>query len=277
MQSRRTRRDLLCSLGAALIVLICSTRPAAAAEASLVTIDTPRGAKQSFILLRPEKPVAIVVLFAGGHGALGLQSTMTMRWGAGNFLVRSRQRFADHGFMVAVMDAPSDQQDRMYATFRMGADHAADIGAVAAHLKGLAAVPVWLIGTSMGTFSAAGGAIAARGIDGLVLSSTITGAKPAWHIAASHADGVASMALDRIAVPTLIVSHKGDACDITPARDAAKLVAALVRAPIKEVRIMDGGLPPISEPCEAHSPHGFLGIEDETVAAMAAFIKAQLR
>ena len=64
--------------------------------------------------------------------------------------------------------------------------HASDIGAMAAYLKKQAAVPVWLVGTSMGTFSAAGGAIAAEDVDGLVLTSTITRSAPDWKIARSH-------------------------------------------------------------------------------------------
>ena len=137
--------------------------------------------------------------------------------------------------MVAVVDAPSDRQRGMNAIFRMSAAHAADIGAVAAHLKKLKAAPVWLVGTSMGTFSAAGGAIAAKNVDGLVLTSTITRSKPDWKIAGSHRDGVASMSLSRIAVPTLIMSHRHDACDITPAADAPKLKSRLIRAGRVEV------------------------------------------
>ncbi len=100
--------------------------------------------------------------------------------------------FAAKGLMVAVLDAPSDQQGGMNATFRMGGGHAGDIGAVAAYLKKEAEVPVWLVGTSMGTFSAAAGAIGAKDIDGLVLTSTISRSKPQWKIAQSHPDGVAA-------------------------------------------------------------------------------------
>jgi hypothetical protein len=251
--------------------------PLASAHAesrTLVSIQTPRGATQSFILIKPDKPVASVVLFAGSHGALGLQSASSMRWGVGNFLVRSRDKFAAHGLVVAVADAPSDQQQGMTAEFRMSGGHAGDIGAVAAHLKKEADLPVWLIGTSMGTFSAAGGAIAARGIDGLVLTSTVTRARPDWKIAQSHRDGVASMALGRIAVPTLIVSHRDDGCRLTPASDAPKLTARLTKARKVEVALLSGGDPPQSEPCEAKAQHGFLGIEAKAVDTIAAFIKA---
>lgn len=91
---------------AALVAFIA----AAEADTRLVSIDTPRGVKQSFILIKPEKPVASVILFAGGHGALGLKSASAMQWGAGNFLVRSRDAFAAQNLMVAVIDAPSEDR-----------------------------------------------------------------------------------------------------------------------------------------------------------------------
>jgi pimeloyl-ACP methyl ester carboxylesterase len=254
--------------------LAANLAPAHAASTTLASVQTPRGTKQAFILIKSEKPVASVILFAGGHGALGLKSASSMTWGAGNFLVRSRDLFASHNLMVAVIDAPSDKRQGMNGIFRMSRAHADDIGAVAAYLKKEANVPVWLVGTSMGTFSAAAGAIAAKNVDGLVLSSTITRAKPQWKIAQSHRDGVASMPLPEVSVPTLIVSHKKDGCDITPAADAPKLRSRLTKAAKVDVVLLDGGSPPQSEPCEAKSQHGFLGIESQAVAAMAAFIKA---
>ncbi len=248
-----------------------------AADETLVRLKTPRGASQAFLLAKPDKPQAAAILFAGGHGALGLIGAGEMKWGAGNFLVRSRARFVAHGIMVAVIDAPSDRQDGMNAIFRMGAAHAGDIGAVAARLRQEADLPVWLIGTSMGTFSAAGGAIAAKGIGGLVLTSTITRAKPDWKIAASHPHGVASMALPRVGAPALIVSHRNDGCDLTPAADAPRLKARLTGAKPVEVMLLDGGAPPRSEPCQAFSQHGFLGIEDNAVGAIARFVHANAR
>lgn len=243
------------------------------ADSTLVSIQTSRGIKQSFILIKPEKPAASVILFAGGHGALGLKSASAMQWGAGNFLVRTRDKFAAHNLMVAVIDAPSDRRDGMNAIFRMGKSHADDIGAVAAYLKKQAPVPVWLVGTSMGTFSAAGGAIGAKDIDGLVLTSTVTRAKSDWKIAASHPNGVASMALQAVTVPTLIVSHQKDGCAVTPAADASKLSARLTKARKVDISLLDGGDPPQSDPCEAKSQHGFLGIEARAVGAIAQFVK----
>jgi pimeloyl-ACP methyl ester carboxylesterase len=268
-------RFFVALLAALPLLLGPATQPLAARETRLVTLTTPRGVKQAFILIKPDgRPVASVVLFAGGPGALGLKGAAAMKWGAGNFLVRTRGLFADRGLMVAVIDAPSDHQKGMNAIFRMGEGHAGDIGAVAAHLKKEADVPVWLVGTSMGTFSAAAGAIGAKGVDGLVLTSTITRSKMQWNIARSHPDGVASMALGKVTVPTLIVSHVKDGCDITPARDAGKLKARLAGAKPIEAVLLEGGAPPKSGPCDAYAQHGFFGIEARAVDAIAGFVKA---
>jgi pimeloyl-ACP methyl ester carboxylesterase len=259
----------------ALICTLLHSHGAAAAEATLVSLTTPRGAKQGFIMIKPDKPpVASVILFAGGHGALGLKSATSMGWGTGNFLVRTRGMFAAAGLQVAIVDAPSDQQDGMNGKFRMSRDHAADIGAVVAHLKKTANVPVWLVGTSMGTFSAANGAANASGVHGLVLTSSITRARAKWNIAGTHPDGVASMPLQRFSGPALILSHAKDGCEITPAADSPKLKSRLSGARKADIVILDGGSPPQSEPCEAKSQHGFLGIEGRAVDAIATFVKA---
>ncbi len=256
------------------VTLLFAASAAHAQETSLVSVKTPRGVTQKFILIKPEKPAAAVILFAGGRGNLRLKDAQSMAWGRGNFLVRTRDKFAAHNLMVAVADAPSDRQQGMNAEFRMGAGHAADIGAMAAYLKKQADVPVWLVGTSMGTFSAAAGAIAAKGIDGLVLTSSITRSSPKWRIAKSFPDGVASMRLQQVKVPTLVVSHAKDACEHTPAADAKKLRGRLTSAKLVEVVVLDGGDPPRSVPCEAFSQHGFLGIEGKAVDTVAKFILA---
>lgn len=254
-------------LTAALLIAAASSA-VQAADARLVSVKTPRGVTQSFILIAPPHPKAAVILFAGGDGHLGLTGASSM---SKNFLVRTRERFAADGFTVAVVDTPSDH-DKLTAIFRMSSAHAGDIGAVAAYLKKQANVPVWLSGTSMGTFSAAEGAIAGHA-DGLVLTSTITHSPPRWNIAGSHPDGVASMPLSRVTVPTLIVSHRHDSCGSTPAAGASKLKQALAQAKPVEVVLIDGGKPPKSEPCQALSRHGYFGVEDKAVAAIAAFIK----
>jgi pimeloyl-ACP methyl ester carboxylesterase len=256
------------------LIAIALSLPAQAQDADLVSIDTPRGVKQPFILIEPEAPIASVILLTGGHGALGLKGPSSMEWGENGFLVRSRDRFAARKLMVAVLDAPSDREDGMESAFRMGNAHAGDIGAVAAYLKELADVPVWLVGTGSGTWSAAWGAIAADHIDGLVLTSAITRTRSHWKLAQTHGDGVASLPLEEITLPTLIVAHADDTCDITPPAGASKLLKRLENAKPVEVVLLSGGEPTKSEPCEAVSRHGFAGIEDQAVDAIVKFITA---
>ncbi len=256
------------------LLVVALMSPAAAQQAELVSIVTPRGVAQSFILIEPEDPVAAVILFVGGHGALGLKSPTEMDWGERSFLVRTREKFAAHKLIVALVDAPSDRGDGMDAAFRMGNAHARDIDAIGAYIKKLADVPVWAVGTSTGTWSAAWNAIAADNIDGLVLTSTITKPRPHWKLAQTHPDGVASLPLDEVLLPTLIIAHAEDTCDTAPPDGVSKLRDRLTNAQPVEVVMLKGGEPSPSERCEALSRHGFLGVEDEAVGAIVKFITA---
>ena len=248
----------------------------AGAQEQLVTLETRAGVTQKFILITPEKPVAAVILFAGGKGNLDLTGAAdrpVLGWGKNNFLVRSRDDFAAHGFAVAVVDAPSDRKERkgMRGGFRNSAEHVTDIDAVTAHLKKTVRVPVWLIGTSRGTESAAYVAIHAKEkIAGLVLTSSMT---------EDNSDGrpVTGLALDRIRVPALVVAHEDDECWATPPGGAEWIAESLVNASRVEVKMFSGGDSPRSGTCGALSAHGFLGIEQKVVAAIAGFIKSASR
>jgi len=244
---------------------------------SLVKVPSRANIEQKFLLVKPEKPTAAVILFAGGHGGLRLTSLFGMpgmSWGKENFLVRTRKQFADHGFVVAVIDSPPDNKE-MNAIWRMSPEHAEDIRAVVQSLKKEFNLPVWVIGTSMGTFSAPNAAIRLGSeIHGLVLTSSITRSPKKWKIYSSHPNAVINMELSRVTIPTLIVSHKDDGCELTPAEDAEKLKNAFTNAPKVEIKYFSGGKYPISKPCNALSAHGFYGIEDEVVTAIAEFIKS---
>lgn len=245
-----------------------------AGAAELVKLDTRDGVEQRFILVSPDgPPVASVILFAGGKGALNLSSFFgvpSMTWGKNNFLVRTRDQFAAQGFLVAVVDAPSDRQSKrgMLGGFRNSAEHVQDIDAVIAYLRTRADVPVWLVGTSRGTESAAHVALnSAQRPDGLVLASSIS-------VSNAKGTAVTEMPLAGVAIPTQVVGHARDGCPKTPPSGAQQIAAMLTGAPAVEVKMFSGGSTPRSKPCKAMSYHGFLGVEDEVVAAIAAFIKA---
>ena len=266
---------ILARLGTLMVLALTGLAQAAAQGAELVVVDTPRGVKQRFAVTAPAEPVASVILFTGGGGELDLSSPTEMKRGAQSFLVRVRDKLVAHNVMVALMDTPADRPGGMDVSFRMGNAHAGDIGAVAAFLKLQADVPVWLVGTNMGTISAAWGAIAADNVDGLVLTSTITRPKAGSKTAEKLSDGVASLPLEDVTVPTLIMSHADDACDLSPAEGTEKLKKRLSNAKALDVVTLKGDVPAGTEqPCGARSAHGFSGVDADAVEAIAKFIKA---
>jgi hypothetical protein len=244
-------------------ILIFTALLAAALSASaeeIVTLATRDSATQSFLLLAPEqaKPAAAAVLFPGGSGSIRLRTEDGLiKFGEGNFLVRSRQMFADGGVAVAIVDAPSDQAQGMDDRFRLGDKHAADIAAVVAELKKrFEKIPIFLVGTSRGTVSAAAtGQVLADGVAGVVLTSTL-------FVAARTGPGLSGFDFATIKSPLLFVHNVDDGCRFTPYHSAKALEG---RYPLITVR---GGEAPRSDACEAFSYHGYLGKEKETVAAM---------
>ena len=57
--------------------------------------------------------------------------------------------------------------------------------------------------------------------------------------------------------------------------DAPKIKEGLVNSKKVEIRYFTGGKTPLSDPCEALSEHGFYGIEEQVVSAIADFIKSK--
>ena len=133
--------------------LLVALMPHAGAQITSKVVDIPTrpGVTQRMLVLSPPTPKAGVILIAGGHGGLQIFPNGSFKWGAGNFLVRTRQMFADQGLMVAVIDAPSDRQNPPYlGGFRQKPEHVADIKAVIAWMREQSGAPVWLVGTSRG-------------------------------------------------------------------------------------------------------------------------------
>lgn len=259
----RPRRALV------LLALVLAGATAAHAEAQdLRAIPSRPGVTESFLVVRPSgPPVASVILLAGGDGVIALTPSGPSRL-QGNFLLRTRQRFAAAGLLAVALDAPSDRTSLW--NFRTTADHAADLRAAIAAVREIAPVPIWLVGTSMGTLSAASAAARLKegGPDGVVLTSTVS------EISRMSGESIRHVALGDIRVPVLIVHHRHDACRSSPYAWATDAPKALKQAPAKELLTYDGGSPPISEPCEARSAHGYLGLEAQVVSDIAAWIRA---
>jgi len=203
-----------------------------------------------------------VVLFSGGGGGVGFKDGLPQ---SGNFLIRSRDEFARAGFNVALVGNPDDAK-RITPAFRRSDEHLADVHAILLDVSQRSVAPVWLVGTSQGTLSAAAnGAVAGASVAGVVLTSTVTG---------QQAGGsVVDIALENITVPVLIFQHKLDACPITPAYAARQLVTRLVHAPVKKYIEVDGGGNPYGDVCDAFHYHGFIGMEAQAVDQISQWIK----
>lgn len=251
-------------------VLLACAAPAQAQE--IVTLQTRPGVTLAFFIVNMGKvpPKAAALMLSGGGGNIHLRvKDGRPRFGAKNFLPRSRREFVAEGVLPVILDNPSDQQagSGMSDLFRQSPEHATDLRAVVAEVKRrYPALPVFVVGTSRSTLSAAHlGRTLGGEISGVVLSSSL------FYASAGYAprQALAAFDWDALKLPVLFVHHRADACGATPYVDASRLASRFALISVQ------GGKPPESGPCDPLSPHGFYGKEAETVAAIAAWMQGK--
>jgi pimeloyl-ACP methyl ester carboxylesterase len=262
-------KRLLLGMLSAVVLVFCHAAWSQNAP-QVVDIPTRTGVTQRFIYLAPERATAAVILLTGGRGGLQIAADGSFKSGAGNFLVRSRQLFVSNGLAVVVVDAPSDRQAPPFLEgFRQTAEHVADLKAVIGWLRQSTKLPVWLVGTSRGTQSAAyiatQSSAADGGPDGLVLTSTI--------LSDNRSRAVPEMALDKLTLPVLVVHHEQDGCRLCAYSRIPYLMQQLASVPQKELIAFKGG-DSRGDPCEAFAYHGFNGLEQDVVARIAGWIQS---
>jgi pimeloyl-ACP methyl ester carboxylesterase len=239
--------------------LFSATAPAAVTE-QLVDLAKPNGTNLRYLLTTGSTvtPAIGVILFAGGQGTVNLDSGVPGF--NGNFLVRTRQMFAQHGLAVAVYD-PSDDLGSMSDAVRMSQPHADEVAQVLADFKRKTGVKqVYLVGTSRGTISAAYLATVLKGdVSGVVLTSTV-------FQASKGSTGLSRFDFSTITQPLLFVHHVADACKTTSPGYASALAS---KYPVIWVEGVAGD---VGDPCGHHSAHGYLGREAATVRAIAEWI-----
>lgn len=233
----------------------------------VVDVPTRSSVSERLLVLAPEAPKAVVVLFAGGHGGLQLSREGKFGWGEGNFLIRTRELFAQAGLMVVIVDAPSDRQSEPFLNgFRQTEEHVQDIGAVVAWIKTQTTAPIWLVGTSRGTQSVAYIAtVNPSDIHGIVLTSTIL-----YDI---KSNAVPQMKLEKLQMPVLVVHHKNDGCSHCSFDLTSSLMNKLTSTSSKELLAIEGGQTK-GDPCNAFGHHGFNGVEQEVVTKISNWMLA---
>jgi hypothetical protein len=229
----------------------------------IVTLPTRTNVTQSYFLARvPQSPQAVAILFPGSGGLIQLRNENgQIKFSTGNFLVRSRAEFVNRSVVTAIIDAPSDQQGGWGMTdeFRLSEAHFTDMSAVVEELqRRFPQLPMFLVGTSRGTVSAAAlGAQLGQRLTGVVLTSTVF--RPTPRNAKEPGPGLSRFDFATISTPLLFVHHLNDQCEMTLYSEAARHSG---KYPLLTVF---GGTPPKSGPCDAFSAHGYFGRESETV------------
>ena len=240
-----------------------------------IVVETPsRGVMLRALVIEPANPVGSVILLAGGHGNLALGKDGSIGWGSGNQLVRTRRDYARAGFVTIVPDASPDmkQGGGVKSGYRWSSEFATDIGAWVKHARGRKA-PVHLVGTSRAALTVAKVGTQVTG-EGRPDTLTIT-AGMIVHVTNDQPSAERNVGnLGRITQPTLLLWHAKDACAYTPASSAERAKKALSGASKVDVVLLSGGSAGSGNPCEAKSHHGFLGIDDEVVRTVTAWLKA---
>ena len=250
-------------LPVALLVALCTISPPAFAQAQVLEMASRPGVTVRFAYFPAANPVASAILFQGGAGNIGLYPNGSTR--SGGFLATGAANFNRNDISVAIIDLPSDR--RHLDDFRQTREHAEDAAVVIDFLRQRARLPVWAIGTSNGSLSAATSAaiLKARGPDGLVLTASTT-RKP---ISAAHP--VTDAALNEIALPVLFVHHRLDGCSVTPIDAIPGVMASMKAAKPVELITVEGG-DPAGNPCRT-GHHQFVGIEAAVTQQIAEWIK----
>jgi predicted alpha/beta-hydrolase family hydrolase len=245
-------------------LLVLATCAAAATRADqLITLPTRSGVTVSYWYMPHANASATLVLLPGGAGGIGLRDGRPQ---SGNFLVRSRDLFAAEGFNVAIVGRPTDVAD-MDTGFRAGAAHMQDLGGVVDDLLARTNAPLWLVGTSRGTVSAAAAAIAIGPprLAGVVLTSSITAFK--------LPGAVPTQRLSEVRVPVLVLHHEKDACPSCAPHEVSWILSGLTQAPVKKLLWASGGEGARGDPCEAFHWHGYVGMEAQAVQWIASWVR----
>jgi hypothetical protein len=224
-------------------MLSCSLRPAVARDELVTSARTLTGETIPYILTSKDgSPRYAVILMPGGAGHLDprMQDGKLVFASGGNFLIRSRELFADGSFVAASTDATSTP---------------ARVMAIVQDLEGrYGKISVYLIGTSRSTEATMA---LAKPLDGMV----------AGFVHTSSMNGIAGFDPRGLKSRHLIVLHVRDACRVTsPSSGAAshsKYGTELIE--------MSGGTS-TGDDCEAYAHHGYNGIEQQTVDRIKAWI-----
>ena len=224
------------------------------------TINTREGVTISFVKNTPVEDIkAAAILFSGGEGNIGVDVDGKYL-GSENFLVRSRKLFSELGVLTITPDTPSDMVS--IKNQRGSLRYRTDISFLIKEIRSETTKPIWLIGTSRGSITV-GYHAAELDIQGVVLTATVTDGP--------H-DTIWNTDLKKVNVPALVVQHKYDACFVSPFSGAEDVLNQLTNSSKKHLLVFEDGDIGDGRDCGPTTFHGFLGIENQVVAAISEWM-----
>jgi hypothetical protein len=219
----------------------------ASATDELATANLSSGETFNYILTTrsPGKIAYGMILMPGGNGRLNprMEGGRLAFAAGGNFLIRSREMFADQQFVAASTDATSTP-DRILAIVR-------DLG------KRYGPIAIYVIGTSRSTEATMA---LAKPLDGQV----------AGFVHTSSMNGISGFDTRSLKSRQLIVSHRMDGCKVTRPSNSASSHNKYGT----EFFEVEGGIS-VGDDCEAQAYHGYNGIEAPTIARIKGWIQAK--
>lgn len=240
---------------------------------SFQEIPTRNGVKLPFLYEKTVDAKAVVVLFQGGGGNIGVSGSADRGWIKRDafFLSGGAPRFARNKLVVAVVDTPSDRSD-LHGGFRNSAEHNQDIRKLVEFLRqDNPNLPIYLIGTSNGSLTVAGASVTMNDapVAGVVLTSTVT-EENSSSSGQKVVHPVYRVDLTKVTVPVLIVHHKLDRCSYSPYHKIDALTKAFPSASKVELITIEGGSDN-SAPCNG-GYHQFIGVEQDASNLISSWI-----
>jgi rhodanese-related sulfurtransferase len=238
----------------------------AVADERVIDLPLGGGLTQRVLYAAPARVRAILIMLPGGSGDVGVRRDGDLRHDD-NFVVRTRSDWVSRGYAVLIPDTIDGANLR---GVRSSPAYAQLVDGLAAYAHRESRAPVFLLGTSQGTIAAMNGAAHASPglVSGVVLTESVSA--PGRH----SRETVFDAAPQDVRVPVLVVANRDDACDVAPPSMAPSIAAAMTRSPNARVLVVQGGVQRSGTACGSLSPHGYYGIEQPVVGAIAGWLAA---
>ena len=222
------------------------------AQGSWITINAVGALPVSFI--ESDNPKLNLVVFSGGGGWKG---NLTSR----NFVIRERAALAERGANVFIFPNPSKR--KISFKYRQSEEHLNAISAVIHHVRSLNRDPIFLVGFSKGSVSAAsfGKQYPAR-VDGVALLSGIYKSNKKR----PNKFAMGRITSGRYLAPLLVLHHANDQCKVTWPSSARSFFESLDAKEKHLIMLTDGT--PTGGSCGPLHYHGFEGVEASAVRGL---------